>query len=60
MAQDQCPLCGSETQAANANDVEAIRDQIRRLEQRLQEIEGGEGAGQHPHTMTGGYGADPE
>jgi hypothetical protein len=60
MAQNRCPLCGSETGSAAADDPRAIREQIRRLEQRLQQIEGGEGAGQHPHIMTGGYGADPE
>lgn len=59
MAQNRCPLCGSETRAADANDVASIREQIARLERRLEEIEGGEGAGQHPHTPTGGYGADP-
>ncbi len=57
MAQEQCPLCGG-TGTVTANDAETIREQIQRLEQRLQEIEGHPAT--HPHGPTGGYGGDEE
>lgn len=57
MAENRCPLCGSETQSPATEDPNAIREQIHRLEHKLQELEG---SGQHPHSMTGGYGASPE
>lgn len=55
MAQQQCPLCGG-TGKVSSNDVEEIRRQIGRLEERLREIEGH--PSQHPHLPTGGYGGD--
>jgi hypothetical protein len=54
---NRCPLCGSETSTEAAQDPQAIRAQIQRLQEQLHRIEGGES--EHPHTATGGYGADP-
>lgn len=53
----RCPLCGSETDAAATRDPQEIRRQIERLQELLRETE--PGAQEHPHTATGGYGADP-
>jgi hypothetical protein len=54
---NRCPLCGSETSSAATQDPQAIREQIQRLQSELRRLEGGDV--EHPHTMTGGYGADP-
>lgn len=53
----RCPLCGSETSSGAAQNPQAIREQIQRLQEELRRIEGDEG--EHPHVATGGYGADP-
>lgn len=56
-AENRCPLCGSETGSDATQDPSAIRQQIERLQEQLRRLEGGEA--EHPHTATGGYGADP-
>jgi hypothetical protein len=38
-AQDRCPLCGRPTQSSSVNDPAALRIEILRLRQRLDELE---------------------
>ncbi len=74
MMQGGCPMCGrmgGQTQTEPANNPEAIRNQIRQLQERLKELEQGQTTPQHVQQqmpqmcpmcqgMMGGMGGAPD